>query len=163
MIRKLFLMAALPAIAMLCGGALAAPTITSFGSDGLSKVLASHSGRPFVLLVWSLDCTFCHASMKNLAAAKSRKDFDVVAVAIESAEDPGNAAAMSAATAKLGKGTSTWAFGDEPIERIRYKLDPQWHGELPRSYWFNAKGERIATHSGLISPSEINEVGIKLH
>jgi hypothetical protein len=162
MIRKLLMMATLPAVVTLCAGAVASPTIASFNSDGMTRVLASEAGHPFVLLVWSLDCTFCHTSMTNLAAAKNRGDFDVVAVAIESADEPGNTAAITTTTSKLGERTAIWAFGDQPPERLRFQIDPKWHGELPRSYWYDAKGQRIAAHSGLITPSLIIEVGKKI-
>ena len=53
-----------------------------------------------------------------------------------------------------GFADNAWAFGDEAPERLRYALDPKWHGEKPRTYWFNAKGERTA-YSGVVSPEHI--------
>ncbi|MYM22604.1 TlpA family protein disulfide reductase [Duganella sp. FT135W] len=160
--KLLIMMAALPAIASVCATALASPAVDAFNADGMERILARERGRPFVLLLWSLDCTFCHASMKNLATAQNREGFDVAAVAIETADDPANAAAISAATSQLGKNTSVWAFGDEAPERLRYLVDPAWHGELPRSYWYDAMGQRLAAHSGLITPSYIVEVRHKI-
>lgn len=32
------------------------------------------------------------------------------------------------------------AFGSTPPEQLRYAIDADWHGEMPRSYWFNAAG-----------------------
>ena len=157
MIRKLLTLASLPAIATLCAGALASPTIASFESDGMAKILASEKGRPFLLLVWSLDCTFCHASMKNLASAENRDEFDVVAVAVEPADGPANEEAITAATSKLGPKTTVLAFGDESPERLRYSIDPKWHGELPRSYWYDADGRRLTAQSGLITSANILE------
>jgi hypothetical protein len=162
MMRKYLLMAALPAIATLCAGALAAPDIRRFEADGMTQVLASKAGRPFVMLVWSLDCTYCHASMKNLADAKNSPDFDIVTVAIEPASDQQTTELIAAATAQLGPHTSRWAFGQTPAERLRYQIDPKWHGELPRSYWYDASGKRVAALSGLITPNIITETGTSI-
>jgi len=141
---------------------LAVPAIRSFEADGMVRIHAAEAGRPFVLLAWSLDCSYCHASMKNLAAAEAGLDFDIVTVAIESADDAGNASAISAATSQLGRRASNWAFGGQPAEQLRYQIDPQWHGELPRSYWFDAQGRCVTAQSGLITPAFIAEAGIRI-
>lgn len=36
-----------------------------------------------------------------------------------------------------------WRFGDAGNERLRYAIDPKWHGELPRSYLYDANGDRV--------------------
>ncbi|MYM67324.1 TlpA family protein disulfide reductase [Pseudoduganella sp. FT55W] len=161
-LRKLLLAAALPAIATLSAGAaaLAAPAPLAFEADGMTRVLAAKAGRPFVMLVWSLDCSYCHASMKNLAAAQP--GLDIVTVAIEPASDQATTDAIAAATSALGPRTSRWAFGSAPAEQLRYKIDPKWHGELPRSYWYNAQGQRVAAISGLITPKLISETATKM-
>jgi hypothetical protein len=43
-----------------------------------------------------------------------------------------------------------------PPERLRYAIDRSWHGEKPRSYWFNARGERVA-YSGVITAAVIDK------
>jgi hypothetical protein len=47
----------------------------------------------------------------------------------------------------LGK-IEAWQFGDAAEERLRYTVDPTWHGELPRAVFFNPKHEPTA-HSGV--------------
>jgi hypothetical protein len=84
----------------------------------------------------------------------------IVTIAIEPAGDAGNVEAS--ATAPLGPSAAHWAVGDAPAEQLRYLIDPQWRGELPRSYWFDADGRRIAAHSGLITPQTIRETLAKL-
>ncbi|TFW21427.1 TlpA family protein disulfide reductase [Duganella callida] len=161
------MMATLPAIATLCAGALAAPDIQPFETDGMARILADHAGRPFVVLVWSLDCGYCHASIKNLAAAGNAAAPaaagaqaappvpDIVTVAIEAADDAQSTAAIVAATASLGPRAQRWAFGQTSAEQLRYQIDPQWRGELPRSYWYDASGKRVDALSGLITPQII--------
>jgi|GEM_PF-157865 len=132
----------------------AKPAIASFGADGMEQIAASQAGKPYVLLVWSLDCVYCHASIKNLAA-KPDAGFGVVTLAIDPAADAASRDAIIDATASLGANADSWAFGELPAEQLRYRIDPRWHGELPRSYWFDAAGRQVAAHSGLIKPEMI--------
>jgi hypothetical protein len=67
MIRRLFMAAMLPAIAMLCAGAMAAPGIKPFDRDGMRRILAHEAGRPFVIMVWSLDCTIALPNRPQVA------------------------------------------------------------------------------------------------
>ena len=30
-------------------------------------------------------------------------------------------------------GAENWMFTDDFVERLRYEIDPQWHGEIPRT------------------------------
>ncbi len=43
-----------------------------------------------------------------------------------------------------------WIFSDDFAERIRYNIDPNWHGELPRSYFYFAD-HTLHAHSGILS------------
>lgn len=143
---------------MLCSGiAGAGGTIRAFEPDGMEKIVASQKGRPFVLLVWSLDCEFCLASMKNIVQeGRKRKGLNIVTLATDSVEDPEALALMKKRLASTGLTANAWAFGAAPPEQLRYAIDPKWHGEKPRSYWFNARGERSA-YSGLITSATIDK------
>ncbi len=59
--------AAFSLVCMLSSVAQAAPVIAPFEADSLEKIVSAHKGRPFLLMVWSLDCVFCKASMAELA------------------------------------------------------------------------------------------------
>lgn len=39
---------------------------------------------------------------------------------------------------------SIWVFDQERQPMLRYRIDPTWYGELPRSYLFDAKHKRQA-------------------
>lgn len=47
-----------------------------------------------------------------------------------------------------------WSFGSKSPEQLRFAIDPRWHGEKPRSYWYDAQGTRAA-YSGLISAERV--------
>ncbi|MDP6652171.1 MAG: hypothetical protein QGF90_08715 [Gammaproteobacteria bacterium] len=50
----------------------------------------------------------------------------------------------------------SWMFADSFVERLRFSIDPNWYGELPRSYFFDANHEMDA-HSGIMSQELLTE------
>ena len=50
----------------------------------------------------------------------------------------------------------SWMFADSFTERLRFSIDPNWYGELPRSYYFNAAHE-IRAHSGIVNEKLLTE------
>lgn len=136
----------------------AAPAIRHFETDSLARIVAAQRGKPFVLMVWSLDCTYCQASLATLAKEKRvRKNLEVVTLATDSAADQQNTAMIAQKLHASGLTSDAWGFGAAPPEQLRYAIDPRWHGEVPRSYWFNARGEKIG-HSGLITPAVVDRL-----
>jgi len=145
---------------VLCAAAAHASStaIHSFEPNSMAHIVESHQGQPFVLIAWSLDCAYCEASMKTLAAEqRKRKNMAVVTVATDALDDPQSVALIKKKLASAGMMANAWAFGAAPAEQLRYAIDPKWHGEMPRSYWFNARGERVA-YSGLITPAIVERM-----
>jgi hypothetical protein len=46
-----------------------------------------------------------------------------------------------------------WVFADDFVERLRFEIDPKWHGELPRTYLYVATG--FHAFSGKLDPREL--------
>lgn len=156
--RILKSMALAAALTLLPLAAMADAAVQPFEPDSLARITEKQKGKPFVLIVWSLDCEFCQASLKTLAQEKRRrKDLNIVTVSSDSAEDPQASALMRKRLATLNLTANAWAYGPAPAEQLRYAIDPKWHGEMPRSYWFNARGEKIA-YSGVLTPEAITKL-----
>lgn len=139
---------------LLCAaqGAGAAPALQAFQPDSMARIVAAQKGKPFVLVLWSLDCEYCLTSFTTLAEEKrKRKNLTVVTLATDALGDAQAASLMKKKLAASGLNSNAWAFGPAAPEQLRYAIDAGWHGEMPRSYWFNARGERVA-HSGVITP-----------
>ncbi|MFZ6649315.1 hypothetical protein ACO0LO_26555 [Undibacterium sp. TJN25] len=137
------------------------PTVGAFGPDSLRHILDSHRGQPFVLVLWSLDCTYCQASMATLAKTKNaNRHLQVVTLLTEQAQEQKAVKLMYDKLGKLQTGAGNWAFDATPPEQLRYTVDPAWHGELPRSYWYHADGSRTA-YSGVITASVIQKMQAK--
>jgi hypothetical protein len=144
------------ALAAMCMVAGADP-IRAFGPDSMQRIVDAHRGEPFVLVLWSLDCAFCGESFHTLEQARlHRKDFAVVTVSTDPVDDPELGPLIREHLSKFGMDHDAWAFGALPPERLRYAIDRSWHGEKPRSYWFNARGERVA-YSGVITAAVIDK------
>lgn len=138
----------------LAAGHAAAQAIQSFGADSLARIEAAHRGKPFVVVMWSLDCAYCGPTFTALVKAR-QAGVAVETVATDPFDDTEAAAALAHKLDKAGLGGRAWAFdGAAAPEQLRYAVDPKWRGELPRSYWYDAKGNRQA-HSGLVSASMV--------
>lgn len=152
------------AVLLGCGLALiatladAAQAIQSFNPDSMARIVQSRKGKPFVLVVWSLDCPYCQASLKALARERRKhSDLDVVTLATDALDDAQAAQQLRKRLKVAGLTADAWAFGSAPPEQLRYAIDADWHGELPRSYWFNAAGKRVP-HSGALTPAVIDQL-----
>jgi hypothetical protein len=61
---------------------------------------------------------------------------------------PNETKAVSAMLAETGLARAeNWMFTDGFVERLRYEIDPQWHGEIPRTLLIERDGS-ITTIEG---------------
>ena len=133
--------------------AAAEPAIKPFGPDSFAQIAASANGKPQVVMVWSLDCSYCEPSFKALADAQ-RRGLKVVTIATDPVDDAEATDLIRRKLAKSGLHAETWAFGPAPAEQLRYAIDAKWRGEMPRSYWFDGKGQ-VRAYSGLITSERV--------
>jgi thiol-disulfide isomerase/thioredoxin len=122
--------------------------------DSFRQIVASEQGKPFVVMIWSLDCDYCQPSFHALADAKRKSGLTVITIATDRADDPETSRLIRKKLEASGLGAQIWAFGTAPAEQLRYSIDPKWRGELPRSYWFSSRGEALP-HSGLITADTV--------
>lgn len=145
-------------LATMMSAALAAPGIQSFNPDSLQRIIDSQNGKSFVLVLWSLDCEYCQASLKTLARKKrTNKDLHIVTLATDPLGDAQAAALLATRLRALGLTADAWAFGAASPEQLRFMIDPAWHGEMPRSYWFKAGGEHVA-YSGVLTSAAVDRL-----
>jgi len=125
----------------------AASELQTFARESFSAIRQSNTGRPLVVAFWSTHCEPCKAELTLLA--QLHRDFPTVKIVLVATDIPAERPAVLRFLAKyeLGK-IGLWQFGDEAEERIRYSVDPSWHGELPRSYFFDQR-DGITKRSGV--------------
>lgn len=133
----------------------AAESIRPFTSGSLKQVLASRPNKPFILVLWSLDCQYCPTELKMLSELeKSHPGLDVVLIATDTIDDMPQLADRAAnyGTAKFEQ----WVFAEDMPERLRQEIDGRWYGEVPRTYFYDQKHQRTV-RMGLINKSLVEE------
>lgn len=116
----------------------------SFTPGSLDAIKAKHAGRPFILSMWSVNwCGHCITELTMLGkVARNNKSLPLVLV---STDTPEFSAAIQQTLDRLGLAQKeNWVFDDDIPERLRQAVDPSWHGELPRTYLYDARHQREA-------------------
>lgn len=116
----------------------------AFTATSLAAIQAKYAGRPFILSLWSVNwCGHCITELTLLGqVAKSRKQLPLVLV---STDTPESSVAIEQTQKRLGLAqVDSWVFDDDIPERLRHAIDPSWHGELPRTYLYDARHRREA-------------------
>lgn len=129
---------------------MATAELKPFQVDSLEQITAAREGRPFLLMLWSLDCPPC---LKELAELRQlTKGFDARDLVLVSTDGPGQQRAVERTLRDFGlTRLDNWLFADDFGERLRYRIDPEWFGELPRAYFYAADHQRTA-RSGVLKP-----------
>jgi len=120
-----------------------------FMAESMTEIIQHKDQQPFILILWSIDCPPC---MKELSLLQSLKDeFTTNQVVLVSTDDQDSSAYVQQILVdhQLNE-WDNWIFADALSERLRYIIDPDWYGELPRSYFYNNEHQRNA-HSGLLN------------
>jgi hypothetical protein len=124
-----------------------------FISGSLAQAVAQRIGHAFILTLWSVDCTYCPTELATIGAVKrANPGLDVVLVAADSPDDAPLAAEMAN---RYGLGQAEqWIFADGSSERLRFEIDPHWHGELPRTYLYDGQ-HHVEAVSGAMAPTRL--------
>jgi hypothetical protein len=142
-IHLLALAASLPMATAAADGA------REFETASMAKITARHCGRgPFALALWSLECPHCKDSLKSLEKLRRQHpDVGLVLIQVDATEQ---ASAGEEVLNRLGIHVGErWIFADEAPERLRYAVDRQWAGELPRTYLYRKDCERSGISGAL--------------
>lgn len=133
----------------------ATESVRPFKSGSLEQVLASREGKPFILVLWSLECQYCPTELKMLSELKrSHPTLDVVTIATDTISDLPQLASR-ADSYGMGK-FEQWVFAEDMPERLRLEIDGRWYGEVPRTYFYDRKHQR-EVKTGLVNKAFIEE------
>lgn len=126
-----------------------------FVRGSYQQIVSARQGKPFIVNFWSLSCGYCKVELdvfKRLA--RKYPKFDLVLISTDTPEEEKQ---VSAALAKIALNKAeAWLFADSFADRLRFEVDKKWQGELPRTYFFNAKGEVNAV-SGKLEQKEVEQ------
>lgn len=114
------------------------------------KIIAAHAGKPFVVALWSISCTHCGADLEIFERlANKYPEFNLVLISTDAPEQEAaivrtlkkyHLTRAGSKPKRAGK-VESWVFADSYTERLRFEIDVQWYGELPRTYFYDAKGK----------------------
>jgi len=127
----------------------AADNIKAFTATSFEEVKARFEGQEFLLGLWSVDCPPCLVEMEFMAEIlELNPDMPYVLVSTDSIEQREYSAEFLEDVGLAGK--ESWMFADSFVERLRFSIDPNWYGELPRSYFFDSN-HSVQSHSGIVN------------
>lgn len=136
------------------GGAQATDLPRAYRSGGLAQITQARQGKPFVMLLWSLECSVCMKELDFLAKMlREHPGMDMVMISTDEASTGGEASSVLEVHG-LGKAES-WIFAEDDAQRLRYEIDPSWYGELPRAYFYDAAHQRVAV-SGAVDKAHFD-------
>jgi thiol-disulfide isomerase/thioredoxin len=135
--------------------ASAAEGVKPFVRGSHQQIVSARVGKPFIVSFWSLTCTNCVDDLVLFGKlAKKYPDLGLVLVATDTPEQKQEIAKTLQRYRLQNK--ESWVFADSFVERLRYEVDPQWYGELPRTYFFDAQGVSIAI-SGKVERDQVEQ------
>ncbi len=133
---------------MVAGTASAVEGVRHFVTGSMSTIQEEHAGKPFVLFLWSLTCTYCPIELKMLGEFKQQHpDLNLVLIAADTPDDEPEIVSHLADYG-LNK-VERWVFAEEMPERLRFEIDRRWYGEVPRTYFYDQSHQREAK-TGLV-------------
>ena len=133
---------------------LQAEEIKPFVRGTLADIVTQYQNKAFIVSYWSVDCPPCYKELSMWSGLTNQyPDLPVVLVSTDGMEAK---AVVRTTRHTLGVAhLPSWLFA-ESAERLRFEIDPQWYGELPRTYFYDSSGSRVGV-SGLIKRQRVEQ------
>ncbi|MBA6232650.1 MULTISPECIES: TlpA family protein disulfide reductase [unclassified Colwellia] len=137
------------------------PKLKSFSlqpiSDEALKDLKQRKlGKRWLLVLWSLDCPACFKELKLIQAIQETEKSTALNIVFINTDD--NRDIQFERKQILAfynmQPYENFYFVDGQADKNRYQIDPNWYGELPRSYFVNKAG-KFQGKSGLLGEESI--------
>ncbi len=131
-----------------------------FTSGSYQQLLNEYANKPFVLMIWSVNCTSCLKKIPVLSdLRKSAPDINLIMLATDdvSATDQ----VKSILTGNELNQVDNWIFAEANPQKLRYEIDPKWYGEVPRTYFLDKDHQRVGI-SGSVSRESLETMFKKI-
>lgn len=140
------------AVAMLLSlQSVAAQELKPFVRGSQQEIVAARAGKPFIVAFWSVNCTYCGAELAMFG--KLLKKYPALDLVLVSTDAPADGKEIAAVLEKHALGRAeAWVFADSHADRLRFEVDPEWYGELPRTYLHGVHKEVRAISGKLEQP-----------
>jgi thiol-disulfide isomerase/thioredoxin len=157
-LKKLFSYLLLLLLAALSTPAQAEQSL--FTSGSYQQILASNANQPFLLVIWSINCSSCLKDMELLSNIhKSRPGLKMIMLAAD------ELSAVEQIQKILEKNQlsdiENWVYAEDNTQKLQFEIDPKWYGELPRTYFFDKAHQRTGA-SGVLSKEDYDAMFAKI-
>jgi len=126
--------------------------IKDFKIESFSDIEDYYDGEKFLVMLWSVDCPPCIQELTILKELNQKNNLsNIVLINVDGKAENENV--QDIITMYSLENLDNWIFADSYMEKLRYKIDQNWAGELPRSYYYEPNVERL-TITGMI-PKDI--------
>ncbi len=141
--------ALLLAVLLFFSAPAAADQFKAFTVKSFEQIKASYAGQELLLVLWSVDCPPCLVELDFMRRlVELNPDIPYVLISTDPINDSETSSRL---LEDFGLSeTESWMFADSFVERLRLSIDPNWYGELPRSYFFDVNN-KMRSHSGILS------------
>lgn len=154
-IASLMSLASMPVLAFASGGTRTASlAILAFEPQTFTQILAAAGDRPLIVHLWGLTCAPCIEELPRWAEfVRSRSGADTAFIQV----DPMPVDRVESMLRRAGLAHARhWSASARMDERWRYRIDPDWNGELPRNLLI-AGGQRRKAISGRVDFGELRK------
>jgi len=119
----------------------------SFKLDSYQQILQQNKKQAFLMVLWSVECAPCMKELKILG--EFHQKYPQHKLVLVSTDGKKQSDEISQLVTQYGLQTvDQWIF-DDSFQYLRHSIDPNWYGELPRSYFYTQEHMRQATSGQL--------------
>ncbi len=133
------------------------PVAADISLDDLLSFIRNRHGKPLVLNFWATWCTPCMEEMPHLVELHERYKEKVDFMAVSADSFTGTTDKVPDVMNKLNMSFPTKILKVENQNKAIETLDPEWGGDLPRTFIYNIEGERVMRLIGAKSKEEFEE------
>ncbi len=118
------------------------------------EVLRLHAGRATIVHFWGVTCGPCKVELPLLGEfMRDHSAIDVVTISADLVPDLPEATRSMLEKSGLAS-AENWIFSDGFVERLRFEIDPDWQGDIPRTMLISREGT-ITTIEGSVEMGEL--------
>jgi thiol-disulfide isomerase/thioredoxin len=128
----------------------------AFQRGSWQGILHAHAGRPTMVNFWGVTCGPCKVELPLLGQfVKDDPGVDVVTINADLVPNAPEATLSMLAKAGLSS-LENWTFSDGFVERLRFEIDPNWQGDIPRTMLI-ARDGKVTTIEGIVDFADVRK------
>ncbi|MGI9105565.1 MAG: TlpA family protein disulfide reductase [Pyrinomonadaceae bacterium] len=138
------------------------PEVREIDADGLKKLLGRGDApgvRPLLVNFWATWCEPCRVEFPDLVKIEADYRGRGPDFALVSADEVAEIKTGVPRFLRRMRATAMPAYllNATDMQAAIAQVDPQWGGELPATFLFDARGQLVFKHTGRIKPDELRE------